>query len=121
MDLTPGQLRKLRQLTLISLARDNTCLSYLDLQGQLQLPETEIEPFLLEAMSEGAITGCLDAQRETVTVYACGTRNVRQDQVRQAQRKLDVYLDKLSHTIVVNNARLNPQEPSAGIKRQREG
>lgn len=121
VELTAGQRRKLQQLTLISMARERTCISYLDLQTQLQLPESDVEPFLLEAMSDGAITGCLDAQCETLTVYSCGVRNVRPDQVQAAKIKIDDYLDRLSKTIATNTARLTPQEPSLGIKRRLEG
>lgn len=121
VDLTAGQRRKLQQLTLISMARERTCISYPDLQTQLQLPESEVEPFLLDAMSDGAITGCLDAQCETLTVYSCGVRNVRPDQVQIAKAKVDNYLDRLSKTIATNTARLTPQEPSMGVKRRLEG
>ncbi|KAG8675629.1 hypothetical protein FPOAC2_01695 [Fusarium poae] len=68
-ELAEAQATKLRQLSLLSLARDRQNLSYTALQGSLDLPGSrEVENLVISAVYAGLLHATLDAARATVQV-----------------------------------------------------
>ncbi|KAI9171827.1 COP9 signalosome subunit 7 (CsnG) [Paramyrothecium foliicola] len=70
-DLTDSQTLKLRQLSLLSLARERTNLSYDALQGALDLSSArQLEDLVISAVYAGLLHATLDPARQCVQVFS---------------------------------------------------
>ncbi|CAH1774063.1 unnamed protein product, partial [Owenia fusiformis] len=81
-DLTPKMLKKLRQLTIVSLATQKKCIPYAILQQELEMSNVrELEDLIIEVVYSDIVRGKLDQKNQRLEVdYAIG-RDVRAEQV----------------------------------------
>jgi len=96
--LSDAQARKLRQLTVVSLAERSATLTYDELQATLELGSTrELEDFLInECMYAGLIRGTLDPQRRCLHVRGCAGRDVPREQLGALAAGLAAWADGAS-------------------------
>eukprot|EP01127_Copromyxa_protea_P001597 TRINITY_DN11555_c0_g1_i1.p1 TRINITY_DN11555_c0_g1~~TRINITY_DN11555_c0_g1_i1.p1 ORF type:complete len:296 (+),score=62.43 TRINITY_DN11555_c0_g1_i1:64-888(+) len=76
--VSPKQLTKLRQLTVVSLATENRVIPYSKLTTELGLSSTrECEEVIIDALYKGILTGKLDSGTKQVTIESALGRDVQ--------------------------------------------
>ena len=87
--LTEVQLRKLRQLSIVSMSYKNKQLQYDDLKEELQMYDLrELEDLVLDTMYQGLIGGKLDSKKEILYVEFAIGRDLRDDDLEELARVL---------------------------------
>ncbi|KAK8916320.1 COP9 signalosome complex subunit 7 [Platanthera zijinensis] len=102
--LLPDQVRKLKQLSVLTLAEDNKVLPYDKLMQELDVSNVrELEDFLInECMYSGIVRGKLDQLRRCFEVQFAAGRDLRPEQVNGMIETLANWLslsDNLLHSI----------------------
>ena len=95
-ELSPALQRKLKQLTLMSLARGQQALEYSDLMQALEVSGVlELEDILIsQGIYAGVIRGTLDQRRGRLEVEAASARDLRQEDLgEQVLAPLDRWLE----------------------------
>jgi len=111
-EMTPPMDRKLKMLTLASLAAGRRQLAYDDLQRQLSLPDVrQLEDLIIEAQGMGVIKGKLDQRRGFFLVDFFMARDIRGEEISQVAEALeswcascDAVLDGLERQASAANA-----------------
>lgn len=87
--LTPAQAKKLRHLSIVSMATKNKCIPYAELLTELEMKNVrELEDLIIEAIYADVIRGKLDQQHQQLEVdYTIG-RDIRTDAVDEISRVL---------------------------------
>lgn len=100
-DLTDAQMLKLRQLTLLSLVRDRSNLTYSALQERLGLSsDREVESLVVTAIYAGLIVATLDPAREAVQVTGVAPlRDLAPDAVARMGVALTAWSDRCTSTL----------------------
>ncbi|ONI06460.1 hypothetical protein PRUPE_5G061700 [Prunus persica] len=100
--LTPDQITKLKQLTVLSLAEINKVLSYDQLLEQLDLSNVrELEDFLInECMYAGIVKGKLDHLRRSFEVQFAAGRDLRPGQLGNIIQTLDDWLNTTDNVLL---------------------
>ncbi|KAL9947385.1 hypothetical protein D7B24_009047 [Verticillium nonalfalfae] len=100
-DLSESQALKLRQLSLLTLARDRTNLAYPRLQTALSLPDTRaLEALVTSAIYAGLIQATLDPARQHVHVTALATlRDLAPDSIPALSDALRSWSDRCAATL----------------------
>ncbi|KAG7138378.1 COP9 signalosome complex subunit 7a like protein [Verticillium longisporum] len=100
-DLSEGQALKLRQLSLLTLARDRTNLAYPRLQTALSLPDTRaLEALVTSAIYAGLIQATLDPARQHVHVTALAPlRDLAPDSIPALSDALRTWSDRCAATL----------------------
>lgn len=76
-ELSEGEKTKLRQLTVISLCiKAGLYIDYSSISYSLEIPEDEVESFLMQCIDAGAIDARLDALNSRAVIFDCAERNV---------------------------------------------
>ena len=92
-DLNTNQIRKLKMLTLASLAAESKLLSFSSLQSQLQIPSLrELEDLIIDSIYHGLLEGKLDHKLSALQIHSAFGRDIRPEQVPQLLGKLNAYL-----------------------------
>jgi len=101
--LTPPQLKKLRQLTIVSLAQQSKVIPYDVLQKQLEMSELrELEDLIIDAIYQGIIQGQLDQRHRQLEVEHAMGRDVKPgatDAMIEILTSWSVQSDELLRTI----------------------
>jgi len=93
--LTPQQLNKLRQLTLVSLSSDSKVISYLTLQTQLEISNVrELEDLIIDCIYSGLVRGKLDQKAQTLQVDFVVSRDIRPGSIEGMIRTLTAWCDQ---------------------------
>jgi len=88
-NLTPSQVRKLKQLTIVSLASVSKVISYSNLHEQLDIQDVrELEDLIIDAMYQGVIQGRLDQRKKQLEIDVTMGRDLKPES-----------LDNLIHTL----------------------
>ncbi|RXG50124.1 hypothetical protein VDGE_00980 [Verticillium dahliae] len=100
-DLSESQALKLRQLSLLTLARDRTNLAYPRLQSALSLPDTRaLEALVTSAIYAGLIQATLDPARQHVHVTALAPlRDLAPDSIPALSDALRAWSDRCAATL----------------------
>eukprot|EP01115_Flamella_aegyptia_P011888 TRINITY_DN57227_c0_g1_i1.p1 TRINITY_DN57227_c0_g1~~TRINITY_DN57227_c0_g1_i1.p1 ORF type:complete len:180 (-),score=32.38 TRINITY_DN57227_c0_g1_i1:325-864(-) len=78
--LTPGQQKKLQQLTIVSLSYATKSIPYSVLQKELDISEVrELEDVIIDAIYQGLIDGKLDQQKKQLDVESAIGRDLKPD------------------------------------------
>jgi COP9 signalosome complex subunit 7 len=97
-DLSEAQTKKLRLLSLISLASSKSpseALTYSNLLTQLGLPSNrDLEALVIEAIYEKLVSGKLDPRRQLIEIYSVAGRDVPPDGVPQMISTLESWSAK---------------------------
>mmetsp|Transcript_24933 Transcript_24933/g.36776 ORF Transcript_24933/g.36776 Transcript_24933/m.36776 type:complete len:259 (-) Transcript_24933:171-947(-) len=89
IELTQGQIHRLKKLSLVSIAAKQKVVFYSDLQESLQIPDTqELEALVIECIYGGLLTGKLDQKQQTLHVVSCAARDVQADELDGIIEKL---------------------------------
>lgn len=92
-DLSSAQIRKLKMLTLASLAAESKLLSFASLQANLQIPSLrELEDLIIDSIYHGLLEGKLDHKLSALQVHSVFGRDIRPEQVPHLLTKLNAYL-----------------------------
>lgn len=95
-DLNSNQIRKLKMLTLASLAAESKLLSFSSLQSQLQIPSLrELEDLIIDSIYHGLLEGKLDHKLSALQIHSAFGRDVRPEQVPHLLGKLSAYLTQV--------------------------
>jgi len=96
LELTPTQMHKLRQLTLVTLCEQNNSVSYATLQHELDITDTrQLEELLIETTYLGLIQGKIDQRGSLFLVTArVSGRDVRPEDIDEMIQKLTVWREK---------------------------
>jgi len=107
--LTPPAIRKLKQLTLVSLSSQSRLIPYYVLQEQLEISALrDLEDLIIDAIYQGIIQGSLDQRKQQLEVEFAMGRDIQQESVdkmigvlRNWSNQSDILLknikDKISH------------------------
>jgi COP9 signalosome complex subunit 7 len=80
LDLPEAVIRKLKQLTLLSIAATRKTLTYAELEHELEVPNTkELEDTIISTMYAGLISGKLDQRNQLLEIHTASGRDVRPD------------------------------------------
>lgn len=94
-ELTPAMERKLKQLSIVSLAARHHVISYTDLKEELDIYDIrELEDLLLDTFYLGWISGKLDAKGEVLHVDFAISRDVRENDLVKVQAVLEKWCNK---------------------------
>jgi len=112
--LTVGQLNKLRQLTIVSMATKNKCLPYTQLLTELEVANVRaLEDLIIEVIYADVIRGKLDQKKQQLEVdYAIG-RDIRSEFIPQmvhVLREWCVGCEALLDTIELQVKKANEQK-----------
>jgi COP9 signalosome complex subunit 7 len=89
--LTPSQIRKLKQLTIVSLAAVSKVISYAQLHQQLDIQDVrELEDLIIDAIYQGVIQGKLDQRKKQLEIECTMGRDLKPE-------SLDVMITTLSN------------------------
>jgi len=82
--LTPAQEKKLKQLTIVSMAVDATVLPYAQLQAATATADVrELENLIISCIYAGVLSGKLDQAQQAFIVQSCVGRDVRPAELAQ--------------------------------------
>ncbi|CAB4279463.1 unnamed protein product [Prunus armeniaca] len=114
--LTPDQITKLKQLTVLSLAEINKVLSYDQLLEQLDLSNVrELEDFLInECMYAGIVKGKLDHLRRSFEVQFAAGRDLRPGQLGNIIQTLDDWLNTTDNVLLTIEEKIKWADKSGG-------
>ena len=88
--LTPPQTKKLRQLTVVSLAQASKILSYTQLQSELGIESVrELEDLIIDAFYSGLIRGKLDQRAAQLEVQDAQGRDTQHAELEDMVAKLE--------------------------------
>lgn len=87
-DLDPAQIKKLRQLTLVTLASKTKSLSYDDIKVALQLEEEQIEPMIIDTIYAELLDGRIDTKNREVDVLRVAGRDATAERIQEIQEIL---------------------------------
>ena len=99
-------------LTLCSLAANslNKVLPYATVSSDLQIPEQDVEMWIIDAISSGLIDGAMDQLNSTITITQYSHRSfgathwrMIQAKLRELRKNLSVVVDSMQQTNVVQN------------------
>ncbi|CAG9319622.1 unnamed protein product [Blepharisma stoltei] len=92
-ELTPAQLKKLKMLTLATLASEQTVLPYSHLQQVLNISSVrELEDLIIDSIYEGLINGKIDHKLSALKVMSAFGRDVRADKIPDLLSKFSNYI-----------------------------
>jgi len=112
--LTPPQVKKLRQLTLVSLSSQNKLIPYSTLQQQLDMGELrELEDLIIDAIYLGIIQGKLDQKMKQLEVQFSMGRDLKPESIdnmiellnswsAQSENLLKTIKEKIAHANFMN-------------------
>jgi len=120
--LTPQQARKLKQLTIVSLACESKVIPYTVLQQQLEIQELrELEDLIIDAIYQGLIQGSLDQKSKQLEVEFTMGRDLKPDDVDsmiatlqawagQSDNLLKTIKDKIQHANAMSDVEKKHKE-----------
>lgn len=90
--LTPAQLTKLRQLSLVSLARESAVVAYATMQEELAVDNVrDLEDAIIETIYAGLLSGKMDQMSAEFRVAKAAGRDVKLDTVGDLAAKLEAW------------------------------
>lgn len=93
-ELSVSQLKKLKMLTLSSLASENTVLYYHNLQTILNIASVrELEDLIIDSIYEGLINGKIDHKVSALKVMSSFGRDVRPNKIKDLLGKIGNYVN----------------------------
>ena len=121
VQLSEGQERKLRQLTVASLASRSGQVSYEELKRELQLQDLRaLEDLLLDTMYQGLIEGKLDQRRQALIVDFAQGRDVRQEDLKRVSQVLDNWLGRSEALSKSIEERINTARSEITVEKMRK-
>lgn len=82
LELTPAQRKKLQHLTIVTLATQSKCLSYSELQKELDIKNVrDLEDLIIEAVYADIIQGKLDQKNSNLEIDCAIGRDIRPEDV----------------------------------------
>ncbi|KYK54602.1 COP9 signalosome subunit 7 [Drechmeria coniospora] len=120
--LNDAQTLKLRQLSLLTLARDRSNLSYAVLQGALGLSHArQLEDLVIKAVYEGLLHATLDPARQAIEVTSISPlRDLQPGSVPAMTMVLNSWSDRCISTIGDIEARINAIRANAAARAKEE-
>lgn len=88
-------LRKMRLLTLSSMAQDCTEIEFAQLTAKLNLAHSDVEPFIIEAIASGLIKGKINEPEEKVLISSTINRTFKEQQWNLIKTKLELWQKNL--------------------------
>lgn len=104
-----NNIRKMRLLSLASLGSENLVreLTYGDIASNLQIPEEEVEMWVIDVIRAGLVEAKLDQLNKTVIVHRSIYRVFGQEQWKKLSTALSTWKENLNEILaVVGNAKL---------------
>jgi len=120
--LTPGQTRKLQQLTIVSLSCQSRSIPYSVLQKELDITEVrELEDLIIDAIYQGVIQGKLDQKSKQLDVESAIGRDIKPESLdnmlhvltlwgTQAELLLKTIKEKVNHANLMNETEKKQKE-----------
>jgi hypothetical protein len=88
-DVSAKQLKKLKQLTIVSLAKQSKVVSYKVLQENLDISNLrELEDLVIESIYAGLLRGKLDQRAEHLEVKYAISRDIKDEDLDEMMQKL---------------------------------
>ena len=84
-------IRHMRLLSLCSLATEHEEIPYDAIASTLQIPEEEVESWVIAAVSSGLLSAKMDQLQRVVMVEGCVVRRFGMEQWKVLQKRLDVW------------------------------
>ncbi|CEG83382.1 hypothetical protein RMATCC62417_17311 [Rhizopus microsporus] len=98
--LSATQIKKLRQLTLVSLSEHTQTLDYVFLLNELNITTVrELEDLIMDAMYDGLLTGKLDQRQQQLLVTKAIGRDVRPEQLDEMMETLGAWSAQTARTL----------------------
>jgi len=113
--LTPAQQKKLRQLTIVSLAAQSKLIPYSVLQQQLEITELrELEDLIIDAIYQNIIQGSLDQRSKYLEIESVMGRDLKPEDIdgmihtlqswsAQSETLMKTIKEKIQHANAVND------------------
>ena len=96
--------RKMRLLSLVSLAQAKKELSYGAIAKELQVGEGEVEGWVMDAISSGLLVAKMDQMRQVVAVSVCLEREFGETQWEELQASMKDWHEQISSLIQLRTA-----------------
>jgi COP9 signalosome complex subunit 7 len=121
-ELTPPQLKRLRQLSLVTLATQSKSISYSTLQTALELQHVrELEDLIIDCIYAGLLQGKLDQKDKQLQVDMCLARDLRPGQLRAIAVTLNQWCDSADSLLqALEQQRLRSQQSHEEYRNHRK-
>jgi COP9 signalosome complex subunit 7 len=115
LDLSDGQITKLKQLSIVSLAEKSNVVTYDELAKAVEIEDTRIlEDLIIETIYLGLIDGKLDQKNRILKVFNFISRDIRHEQMKSV---IEILKQMRKNNFAVTQALLRSSE---GIKTSRQ-
>ena len=105
IDMSPAMIKKLKQLSIISLAMENKIIPYTTLQEKLKVDNVRaLEDLIIETIYAGLITAKMNQSEQILRVQSCIGRDVRLEQLETLIGKLTDFKDSCEKQLDVTKA-----------------
>jgi translation initiation factor 3 subunit M len=95
---------KIRLLTLNSLAKKQSILTYDQIAKSLEISEADVELYVIDATSSGILEARIDQLNQTILIRYAPSRQFDKQQWQSLNEKLDKWKDNISHLLTVLRA-----------------
>jgi len=95
---------KIRLLTLNSLAKKQSILTYDHIAKSLEISEADVELYVIDATSSGILEARIDQLNQTILIRYAPSRQFDKQQWQSLNEKLDKWKDNISHLLTVLRA-----------------
>jgi len=120
-DITPNHLKKLKMLTLATLAANSTLLEYGSLMESLEMSSVrELEDLIIESIYEGLVEGKIDHKHNALMVMSSFGRDVKQEKVPELIGKLKNYLSHIESVETFISEEIKSSKDSMETKNQKK-
>mmetsp|Transcript_5332 Transcript_5332/g.10978 ORF Transcript_5332/g.10978 Transcript_5332/m.10978 type:complete len:453 (-) Transcript_5332:590-1948(-) len=101
---------KMRMLTLSSLARESQVVQYRDVERQLDIDESDVEKWVIEAIASGLMEGKMNQIERTISIDRVSHRSFNADQWIPLSEKINIWQANVSELIqIIRVAKKNVQ------------
>jgi len=95
---------KIRLLTLNSLAKKQSILTYDQIAKSLEISKADVELYVIDATSSGILEARIDQLNQTILIRYAPSRQFDKQQWQSLNEKLDKWKDNISHLLTVLRA-----------------
>lgn len=118
VQLDDKQIKKLKQLSLASLAAENKQLKYNVIGQQLQIEKPELEAFLVDSIYDRVVVGQLDTKRQLLEVTNVVGRDVNGRRLDEMEAILNQWVSRTEDILETSTSHADEYKKSAAARKK---
>lgn len=116
--LDDSQTKKLKQLSLASIASHSRNINYSLIASILEIDQSQLEPFLVDSIYAGLISGKLDTKRQMVEINNVFGRDVSQQRLEEISNNLNDWVARTESILEDTNSYIYQYRSQAEKRKQ---